>query len=293
MDGQDSLEQSTSKLASRIQRYHKELVEAEDRATKQQPMSLETLAFKQIRRRISLFAIGKLQQQWKQLQTELHDIQDQVGDCNCDIRLRYSLPCKHDLLPCHLEQTLIPLSLLHPRWVLRGPPAPANWAPSYETVQKTLVISPKKSIIEQKLQLLDDLRSRVLQGDDARDFQTHIESELDNLIRRGQNADKFARLPQLLPETLKKRTRKTKKGTRKSRELTSREEQDSLRRKEKRAVQKQRRNETIITQRHYDELPASTAPPRLTAGQSPPSAPPAPHRRPLNAPSMPPLNAPQ
>jgi hypothetical protein len=299
MDGQDSLENSTGKLAIRIQRYHKELVQAEDRATKAQPMSIDTVAFAQLRRRASLMAIEKLRVEWIALQKEIKDIEQHTGDCDCNIRLRYSLPCKHELLLCLLEEVPIPLSLLHPRWYIRGPPAPANWGPLYDTAtKKPLIILLKKSAIEQKLQVIDYLRNRVLQGDDARSYQAYIEHELDTLIRYGRNTNDFARLPQLLLETLQKHSQKTKKGTQKSRELTAREGQDRQRRKEKRVTQKSKRKEAIINRRQEDhsELPPSTAPPRLisaTAFHSPPVQPPrAPHSPPVQpstAPHSPPV----
>lgn len=54
------------------------------------------------------------------------------GPCDCDIYIRWTLPCRHYLLRACREGFPIPMALLHPRWWLDGPlGAPPNWRPRY------------------------------------------------------------------------------------------------------------------------------------------------------------------
>jgi hypothetical protein len=46
----------------------------------------------------------------------------------CELPLRYSLPCRHWLYKAVVRSWAIPLTLLHPRWLLDGPPVVRNWA---------------------------------------------------------------------------------------------------------------------------------------------------------------------
>ena len=48
VDGQDSLETSTKKLAAKVERVYLELVEAEDEATRMTELALDKIAFKQL-----------------------------------------------------------------------------------------------------------------------------------------------------------------------------------------------------------------------------------------------------
>ncbi|EXK76154.1 hypothetical protein FOQG_19087 [Fusarium oxysporum f. sp. raphani 54005] len=49
----------------------------------------------------------------------------------CELPPRYSLPCRHWLYEAVVRSWAIPLTLLHPRWLLDGPPVVRNWTMSY------------------------------------------------------------------------------------------------------------------------------------------------------------------
>ena len=47
------------------------------------------------------------------------------GDCcisECELPMRFGLPCKCWLYQCVIDQVPIPISLIHPRWFYKGPP---------------------------------------------------------------------------------------------------------------------------------------------------------------------------
>ena len=53
---------------------------------------------------------------------------------DCDLPVRYGLPCRHWMEKAMQDSASLPLSLLHPRWLLDGPPAIRfDWQPSYAT----------------------------------------------------------------------------------------------------------------------------------------------------------------
>ena len=53
---------------------------------------------------------------------------------DCDLPVRYGLPCRHWMEKALQESASLPLSLLHPRWLLDGPPAIRfDWQLSYDT----------------------------------------------------------------------------------------------------------------------------------------------------------------
>ena len=80
---------------------------------------------------VTIWALEKINPEWiaaKELATQPIT----AGSCDCDIYIRYELPCRHYLLRACRQGFPIPLSLLHPRWRLNGPPiAPGNWQARY------------------------------------------------------------------------------------------------------------------------------------------------------------------
>jgi len=59
-----------------------------------------------------------------------------LEECQCELLLRYSLPCKHHLLHTYEAGLLILCSLFHPRWWLDSPSILKTflqWKPYYST----------------------------------------------------------------------------------------------------------------------------------------------------------------
>jgi hypothetical protein len=90
-------------------------------------------AFKYLVCAVSTPAIRMIEREWLELQDlVLEGKSDKLGECECQILLRYSLPYKHYLLRACLSGEPLPKSLVHPRWWLKGPIIRQSaWAPSY------------------------------------------------------------------------------------------------------------------------------------------------------------------
>ena len=53
---------------------------------------------------------------------ELFDFDEVIGcPSECELPLRFSLPCKHWMLLFYLSERSLSLSLFHPQWFLNGP----------------------------------------------------------------------------------------------------------------------------------------------------------------------------
>ena len=93
-------------------------------------------------------AIRMVEKEWLKLQDLLlEDKRDELKECECQLLLRYSLPCKHHLLRACLSSEPLPKSLIHPRWWLKGPTIrQSTWTPSY-AAEQGLVLSPRRKDI--------------------------------------------------------------------------------------------------------------------------------------------------
>lgn len=62
----------------------------------------------------------------------------------CELPMRFGLPCKCWLYQCIIDQIPIPVSLIHPRWFYKGPPFVICWKMSFDiniTVDKMLILA--------------------------------------------------------------------------------------------------------------------------------------------------------
>ncbi len=80
---------------------------------------------------VTIWALEKINSEWiaaKNLATQ--PITE--GPCDCDIYIKYGLPCTHYLLRACIQGFPISISLFHPRWRLNGPSiASGNWQARY------------------------------------------------------------------------------------------------------------------------------------------------------------------
>ena len=60
----------------------------------------EGLAFKDLYNQVSIEAMKMLEIEWKDLTASLA-ADKALGDCHCQILIRYGIPCKHFLLPIY------------------------------------------------------------------------------------------------------------------------------------------------------------------------------------------------
>ncbi|KJZ68301.1 hypothetical protein HIM_12309 [Hirsutella minnesotensis 3608] len=106
---------------------------------------------------------------------------------SCELPSRYSLPCRHWLYEVVVRSWYIPLSLLHPRWLLDGPAVVRHWSMSYGDAAPT---------------------DADMSGDQYRDggrnmvLQSGLEVVQAQAALRGQQAEEFSRLFRLQNERL-------------------------------------------------------------------------------------------
>ena len=81
------------------------------------PRAVDFMAFQVVIGKITLFAIESVNPEWiaaKQLVES--DYEPYIGPRNCEILVRYLLPCRHLLFRAYNEGFSISLLLFHPRW---------------------------------------------------------------------------------------------------------------------------------------------------------------------------------
>ena len=86
-------------------------------------------AFQELFGQVTIFAIDKIKYEWNAAKLLYLKVYNQPipTHCACEITTRYALPCQHRLVPMVAENRAIPLSLLHPHWLIKGPIAPFTW----------------------------------------------------------------------------------------------------------------------------------------------------------------------
>ena len=88
--------------------------------------------FKEIKRKITHEALNLLLREWISVGKMVEsltisnksppDIQHNTCKKECPLSIQYGLPCKFFLFYCLVEDEVISLSLIHPRWFFDGPP---------------------------------------------------------------------------------------------------------------------------------------------------------------------------
>jgi hypothetical protein len=146
-----SLVDATKRLLKNIQLIFQELQEEESKSDANRPRIVDFQAFSVIRGHILNYAIERLNAEWEACKAvvaatgkftinsdnatnELEWLLAARGSCDCELLLRFSLPCKHWLISAAQSGVPLQKSLFHPRWWLNGPPITANfknWQPSY------------------------------------------------------------------------------------------------------------------------------------------------------------------
>ena len=174
-NGQLSLDDAVAAISTKTLTIYKLLSMDEDRALIDADLALDTQAFKFLINAVSIKAIRWIEEEW----ISLHELVQEagtadlnLGPCNCQILLRYSLPCKHHLLQACQTGVPLPKSLVHPRWWLKGPTIRHNrWVPFYGQEQPN-TLSPGRRNVYKAVQDVMAVRERLGPEEQARfDFQ--------------------------------------------------------------------------------------------------------------------------
>ncbi|KAL6405702.1 hypothetical protein AUP68_10838 [Ilyonectria robusta] len=139
------LQTSCQKLAESLKKLTKKITGEEDRSRADVPRLLDRAAFQHLIGRVPHYVLSMVAPEWEAAKAlrwrqnrELEKECEALSALNkpgcpfaCELPLRYSLPCRHWLYEAVVRSWAIPLTLLHPRWLLDGPPVVRNWTMSY------------------------------------------------------------------------------------------------------------------------------------------------------------------
>lgn len=252
-NGQLSLEQSANRLCTKIKSIIKDLAVDEQESMRKYPRLTQTRPFESLRYTISLYAMRMLEKEWLSLQ-EAVSSGASLGDCHCEILLRFGIACKHYLLRCFRSGEPIPRSLLHPRWWLQGPAIRStNWKPQYpqdaeERAEEEQAISGLADQGQIKLNAIcTSLDTEARHRLNSQIEHLHQRS-IDKAIELGERHLQLQQLPLHQPDAIPRRIWKKKKshGKANARGLTAAEiaeqEMDA-----QAATQAMAHKETVIT----------------------------------------------
>jgi hypothetical protein len=191
---QMTLEQSAKALCTKWKEVYTDILAEQARSMTIRPISVDYRPFQVLIGKVSQYAIKRIWSEYLEMRkiynnvvAATYDIEIDFESCACENRLRFSLPCRHTLIPfARDDMEFIPLRLIHPRWRLRPHysqdffVAPSDWKPSY--TEQTLRLSPKK--IDIYLGLDEILQQRdTLPPRERERFTKQIQTNLTSLLR--------------------------------------------------------------------------------------------------------------
>ena len=131
-NGQLSLENSAIMLAKTVNQLIQDVETSHENDIKSYPRLAQSQTFKNLRLSITSFALTKIALEWDLLCRIAPQNPPRWGRCECELLLRFGLPCVHYLYSYYLTGEAIPRTLCHPRWWIEGGPITTIWAPFTE-----------------------------------------------------------------------------------------------------------------------------------------------------------------
>jgi hypothetical protein len=185
----------------------------EDRALIDTDLALDMNAFRDLVNVVSIDAIRRIEKEWLLLHELTHEAGTtdiDLGPCECELLLRFSLPCKHHLLQACQSGTPLPKSLVHPRWWLKGPTIRSDaWRPSYAQEQQ-LVLSPKRKDIYKAIQDVMLVRDRLGPEEQSRFDSQYLRAQ-EKAKAIAERHEDLSRIPIGMPDAVPKKTWRKKK----------------------------------------------------------------------------------
>jgi hypothetical protein len=186
----------------------------EDRALIDADLALDMNAFRDLVNVVSIDAIRRIEKEW----ILLHELTDEAGTtdinlepCECELLLRFSLPCKHHLLQACQSGIPLPKSLVHPRWWLKGPTIRSDvWKPSY-TQEQQLILSPKRKDIYKAIQDVMLVRDRLGPEEQSRFDSQYLKTQ-ENAKTIAERHEDLSHIPIGIPDAIPKKTWRKKKN---------------------------------------------------------------------------------
>ena len=117
---------------------------------KNNPTLMDLKAFAKARSKLTHYAIDKTMAEWRATKDfadaidsgdeDPFEFEEVIGcPCECELPLRFGLPCKHWMLPFYLCGEPLSLFLFHPRWLLDGPAVVQSWRMSSSSNGVTVI----------------------------------------------------------------------------------------------------------------------------------------------------------
>lgn len=228
------------------------------------PRLLDSTAFDTVKNKLTHYALELSMREWSATKRMADNIEEGTQEvfefdpnegCNfdCELPVRYGLPCRHWMYTGMVEQCQLPLSLFHPRWRFDGPAVLCSrwimtWNPEFnEEIGLTLAdrhigdrhgTRGMRRVEESAFAVLDKLRG--LPSGMAEPFANAFANGAEKLLSRHE--EKLANgkeLPLMLPDPIVNEANlRYKKG--KKRAMTGLEVAEE---KERDASRQRRRNE--------------------------------------------------
>jgi hypothetical protein len=157
----------------------RDLEEEESKSYGAIPRTLDRLAFRFLIGQVTEYVMNQITNDWEACKQAIsYDIYGEFTQegYDCELLLRYSLPCKHYLLRPYLAGIPIPKELFH-HWWLNGPPISTvliPWKPHFSAP-----LTPSHTS-----QRLNDITTSGLQALDARDNLTGLAKAIISLLRQ-------------------------------------------------------------------------------------------------------------
>lgn len=121
-NGQLTLEASAKALVNTCLAILKDLKNNEASSLIKASKYIDLQAFSNVFGKMSLQALGKVGSEWEEVKKKVS--KDYAisanSSCQCELLLRYSLPCRHYLLRACKTGQRIPQTPFYPRWWLQG-----------------------------------------------------------------------------------------------------------------------------------------------------------------------------
>lgn len=160
MNRQLSLEESARTLVRTVVKVVDDMKAEKDNELKKFSRLAQVNIFRDLRMNIPNYALTKVAIEYDNLCRLAPQYPPEMGDCECEILLRWGLPCIHYLYHYYLTGRAIPRSLCHPRWWIEGGPVQVSaWAPFTEYVpspyiaRQPLFTTAEREVLELREQL--------------------------------------------------------------------------------------------------------------------------------------------
>ena len=138
MNPQATLENAVKAMQAELRLWYKNLRTKIAKSRIDRPRAVDFMAFHVVIGKITIFAIKMVNPEWietkklvEEKEAHMSDWEPFIEPCNCEILVRYLLPCRHLLFRACDEGFPIPQSLFHPRWWIDDIPTPRTFTPRY------------------------------------------------------------------------------------------------------------------------------------------------------------------